>query len=74
MNQKTRLRILVRDNFQCQAERFGLPDTARCYHDHRYRALRLLTIHHIVPRCQGGTSDPDNLATLCVEHHPMMHR
>jgi len=31
----------------------------------RYR----LEPHHIVPRCEGGTHDPENLTTLCWFHH-----
>lgn len=31
----------------------------------RYR----LGPHHIVPRCEGGTHDPENLTTLCWFHH-----
>ena len=28
-----------------------------------------LQVHHIVPRSQGGTHDPENLTTLCWYHH-----
>jgi hypothetical protein len=37
----------------------------------RYR----LEPHHITPRCEGGTHDPDNLTTLCwYHHHIAIHR
>lgn len=29
--------------------------------------------HHIVPRCEGGTDDSDNLQRLCWEHHIEAH-
>lgn len=32
-----------------------------------------LTVHHIVPRNQGGQNDQDNLATLCEECHYYAH-
>lgn len=28
-------------------------------------------IHHIVPKSQGGTNEPSNLAVLCPNHHRM---
>ena len=34
-----------------------------------------LEAHHIVPRSQGGTNTPENLATLCwYHHHVSVHR
>jgi HNH endonuclease/Domain of unknown function (DUF222) len=39
--------------------------------DSRYR----LQVHHIVPWSQGGTTDADNLITLCwYHHHIAVHR
>ncbi len=32
-----------------------------------------LEIHHIVPRSQGGTNDPDNLICVCSGCHKMLH-
>ena len=29
----------------------------------------ILTIHHIIPRADGGQADLDNLITLCLECH-----
>lgn len=32
-----------------------------------------LHVHHIVPRKQGGSDDPDNLITLCAQCHQREH-
>lgn len=32
-----------------------------------------LEIHHIVPVCEGGASDFDNLIVLCPNHHKAAH-
>jgi hypothetical protein len=45
------------------AHRDGACTVAGC--TSRYR----LEPHHIVPRCEGGTHDPENLTTLCWFHH-----
>lgn len=29
--------------------------------------------HHVVPRSQGGSDDPDNLILLCEECHRTLH-
>ena len=29
--------------------------------------------HHIQSRCYGGTDNPSNIATLCPNHHTMIH-
>lgn len=50
--------ILHRDQHSCQAD--GCPS------DHR------LQIHHLIPWSQGGTTDPDNLITLCWYHHQII--
>jgi hypothetical protein len=47
--------ILHRDGLTCQAD--GCPSRHR------------LQIHHLIPWSQGGTTDPDNLITLCWYHH-----
>lgn len=31
-------------------------------------------IHHIIPRCMGGTDDPDNLVILTYKEHRVCHR
>jgi len=49
--------ILNRDNFTC-------------YRCEKYTANgRRLTVHHLIPRDQGGQDDPDNLITLCDPCH-----
>lgn len=45
--------ILARDNHQCQ-------DCGK---------QTLLDVHHIKPKCKGGTDDPDNLISLCEDCH-----
>jgi 5-methylcytosine-specific restriction endonuclease McrA len=64
--EKQRMRALVRDEFTCQAHRVGLPacDETR---------LRVLHVHHILPRSNGGTHDLDNLVTLCRACHARVH-
>ena len=37
------------------------------------RSAQSLDIHHIVPRAQGGSHDPDNLTLLCAGHHRAHH-
>lgn len=36
--------------------------------------MRNLEIHHIVPRCLGGSDDPSNLIELSFEEHLEAHR
>jgi len=51
--------IKQRDRFHCQ----------RC--DHLFSHKRL-TVHHLVPRIEGGTDDPRNLVTLCSSCHDIV--
>ncbi len=51
--------ILHRDEYKCQ---------------HCGKGQRELHVHHIVFRSNGGTDSPDNLITLCREHHEALHR
>jgi hypothetical protein len=52
---------LQRDGWQCAA-----PGCS---------SRRGLEVHHIVPRAQGGSSEPSNLITLCSLHHrQIVHR
>lgn len=32
-----------------------------------------LELHHIIPRSIGGTDDPNNLITVCNDHHAILH-
>ncbi len=52
---KQRFRIFVRDKFRCQycCKGFG-------------QKVAELTLDHIIPRSQGGSDDPENLATACI--------
>jgi hypothetical protein len=38
------------------------------------RAASFLDVHHIDPRHEGGTHDPDGLILLCSAHHRALHR
>jgi hypothetical protein len=33
----------------------------------------MLQVHHIVPRSEGGTNDPDNLIAVCITCHSDVH-
>jgi 5-methylcytosine-specific restriction endonuclease McrA len=50
--------ILHRDNNTCTGD--------GCSSTHR------LQIHHIIPWSEGGTTDPENLITLCWYHHQIV--
>jgi hypothetical protein len=50
--------ILHRDGLTCQAD--GCPSNHR------------LQIHHLIPWSQNGTTNPDNLITLCWYHHQII--
>jgi 5-methylcytosine-specific restriction endonuclease McrA len=56
---KLRESIFKRDGYAC----------LECGHD----AIKHLTVHHIIPRCEGGTDDPENLETLCWRCHSKVH-
>jgi hypothetical protein len=53
-------------------------DQGRCAHTNdrgeRCSQTRWLEIHHVQPVSQGGPNTPDNLITLCSEHHGWVHR
>lgn len=59
---KSRMVAFVRDGFKCQHPGCTV------------RRLNLLTAHHLLPRAEGGRSVPENLATLCEEHHTALHQ
>jgi 5-methylcytosine-specific restriction endonuclease McrA len=63
---KARMRALVRDDFQCQAHRLGLPPCGET-------RLRHLQVHHKIERQHGGTHDLDNLLTVCASCHSKIH-
>ena len=65
---KTRMRVLVRDNFRCQAHEFAISDQP-CTETN----LDDLHVHHIKARVRGGSDALDNLITLCREHHEQLH-
>lgn len=50
---KLKRQILLRNHYQCQ--KCGVKGK--------------LAVHHIRPLAHGGTSDPENLITLCDECH-----
>ena len=33
-----------------------------------------LNVHHILPVCEGGGDEPENLVTLCVDCHKETHK
>lgn len=49
--------VIARDKYKCQ----------RC--GKRYKTIRGLSVHHIIPRRIGGGNDDDNLITLCLKCH-----
>lgn len=38
------------------------------------RLATFTDVHHLKPRADGGTHDPDNLCVLCAAHHGALHR
>ena len=53
--------VLYRDNHICQACNGKSKD-------------KILNVHHITPRADGGTNRPDNLITLCETCHKAYHK
>ncbi|OPY31829.1 MAG: HNH endonuclease [Methanomassiliicoccales archaeon PtaU1.Bin124] len=56
--------ILRRDRFTCQ-------ECGRTFQDlpKKRNGRAALEVHHIIPRCRGGTEHPGNLITLCHDCH-----
>lgn len=53
--------VLRRDGFRCVVGYlFGV----------EHECHPTLDAHHIIPRDEGGTDDPDNGITVCHRHHP----
>jgi len=38
------------------------------------RHAAVLELHHILPRCKGGTNDDDNLIVVCRHCHVAIHK
>jgi hypothetical protein len=53
--------VLYRDNHICQACNGKSKD-------------KILNVHHVTPRADGGTDKPDNLITLCESCHKAYHK
>jgi 5-methylcytosine-specific restriction endonuclease McrA len=56
---RTRREVLSRDRHRCR--RPGCANT------------RFLEVHHLVPRQEGGSNEPENLITLCAACHQLLH-
>ena len=54
---KLRRDILKRDGFKCRE--CGFP--------------KHLEVHHIIPKSEGGSDEPENLITLCIRCHQKTH-
>lgn len=54
--------VLKRDNFRCTICGEGGP-----------AELPILAVHHILPVHTGGKDSMDNLTTLCLNHHILLH-
>jgi hypothetical protein len=50
---RLRFQILKRDNFTCR-------------YCGQYAPNVILEVDHVIPVCEGGTDDPDNLVTACM--------
>ena len=48
--------IITRDHLRCKS----------CF---KRKLFKNLSVHHIIPRSEGGCDDMDNLITLCVPCH-----
>ena len=57
----TREYVLFRDNHQCQNCKGKSKD-------------KILNVHHIIHRANGGSNQPDNLITLCKTCHDNYHQ
>ncbi|MCK6546951.1 hypothetical protein L6R52_13965 [Myxococcota bacterium] len=55
----TRRRVLRRDRGRCVVP--------GCTH------ATFVDLHHVTPRSEGGSHDPDGLATVCGAHHAALH-
>ncbi|MBI1869763.1 MAG: HNH endonuclease [Chlamydiae bacterium] len=58
---KFRDKILHRDTYHCQ----------KCKKEF---ATDELDIHHVIPKSHGGSSNAENVHTLCKKHHRLLHK
>ena len=76
LRQHVRRAVFERDNYRCRycgvryVDRRTSEPVASCPYDgpswaSRQRWVGLLHVDHVIPRCKGGTDDPDNLVTAC---------
>lgn len=65
------LKTLERDKFTCQD--CGKKDELDKYKGWEKSGDTILEIHHIKPKNAGGTSELDNLITLCKGCHSRIH-
>jgi 5-methylcytosine-specific restriction endonuclease McrA len=61
---------IKRDKHTCQ--QCGIKEDWKFYKE-SLRNVSNLHIHHIIPRCMGGSNKIDNLITLCEECHKEEH-
>lgn len=66
ISKKRKREIWQRDNFICHY--CGL-DLTMDYQDHVFRAsnVSFITVDHVKPKWQGGTNEPSNLVTSCLD-------
>lgn len=70
---KLRIKIMARDNCTCQFQALGLPELDTCTVETPCDRVRNLQVHHKQEVQFGGSNAPDNLITLCYEHHCFIH-
>jgi len=62
--------VFERDGYRCRALTDPLPrPTGDPTSEERCRRRATLQAHHLLNRSQGGKDHPDNLLTLCADHH-----
>jgi hypothetical protein len=62
---KQKHEVNLRDQGRCT---FRLANGQRCPND------RWIEHHHKIHVSQGGTNDPENITTLCAQHHDLVHQ
>ena len=62
---------LDQDAIPADVRRFVLARDRHCRMPGCENSQRL-QIHHMDPRCRRGNHDPDRLAAVCPQHHPML--